>query len=397
MNPVFDLAGIRLDRQTGTLSGLTFEEAAALREALAAGRVILLRGFIEKTWADELRATAHDLLSKAVLLQSSPVSRESSAPVPNHPRVESFPQAQGLTATVRRSWLALPWNASPRGELSVALGLAELRHAIDGSALSSGSTVVSAAAEVMQYPRGGGFQARHGAAIAPGAAVVAVALSQRGRDFTEGGLHVETAAGRVDVDGHLALGDAYLFQSSLLREVTPIDPGKARAGEIDWHHPGGRWTLRPSRRFDPEAARISFEDSLSPGLAPPSGASAGTDDLHAEDVTAEWCALLGIRHAGQRVGPAVVESVGAGEVRFRWAGAAASLAVSCRPARRGPAFCSSALFAIHYRLEGGQSLTALQARFLYALCAATRAAEARQKRDPALRDPPLAARSRRDS
>ena len=66
------------------------------------------------------------------------------------------------------------------------------------------------------------------------------ALSQRGRDFSEGGLFVETAFGRVDVDGHLALGDVCLFSGALASEVRPIDPGKGGASGAAFHHPGGR-------------------------------------------------------------------------------------------------------------------------------------------------------------
>jgi len=206
------------------------------------------------------------------------------------------------------------------------------------------------------------------------------ALSQRGRDFAEGGLFVETTAGRVDVDGHLALGDVCLFSAALASEVMPIDPGKARPSGPDWHYPGGRWELGASLRPAMEIARQSFEARFTCAVVPPADSSSRVTDLAADDVTSRWCALLGIRHVGQRVGPAVVDALDPGEVRFRWEGSAAPLAVSCRPARRGPAFCSSAHFAIHYRLEGARSLTNAEARFLHALCAATRAAESRSTR-----------------
>lgn len=380
MNPVFDHAGIHFDRQSRTLTGLTAEAIAALHEAFSEGRVLLLRSFLDRTWADELRAATHDLLSNATL----PPDRQSAhGPVPDHARIALLREGQGGTARLRRSWLAFGWNPSPGGLTAVARGLDEVRNAVEGrpAGLEVAGDSVPPAAEVMHSPRGGGFCARHGSEQRAGAALIGLALSQRGRDFNEGGLHVETAAGRVDVDGHLALGDACLFQAALVREVVPIDPARSRAGEPDWHSPGGRWVLRPSLQFVEDGARGSWraglEERQSSGLSPPPDSVAPEGDVHAEDVTAEWCALLGIRQAGQRVGPATVDSIHPGEVRFRWPGATAPLGVSCRPARRGPAFCSSSRFAIHYRLNGAQSLTVAQARFLHALCAATRAAEIR--------------------
>lgn len=437
--PVFDHTGMRVLRDSsgagahesvsgssgvgGAVVGLGPDTIAEMRGALAGGRVVLLRSFVERSWADEIRACAHDSLSreaKSANRMSDQAARRSAARasgatrdvvpvVPDHGRVFIDVGGAGNPARVYRTWLGFPWNPSPGGDLSVAFALAWVRRAVEGSEGSEGSEEsagfpelelekaspgegpaggerLSPAVEIDQYPRGGGHRARQPPRGADGRVVCFAALSQRGRDFIEGGLFVETAAGRVDVDGHLALGDVCLFRAALASEILPIDAGKGRAGQPDWHHPGGRWTLSSSARPAAEFARESFDQRADPILPPradspadsPADAASRALDLPPDDVTAEWCALVGIRHVGQRVGPAVVESIEPGEVRFRWPEGAAPLAVSCRPARKGPAFCSSARFALHYRLSGGRSLTQAEARFLHALCATTRAAEGRR-------------------
>lgn len=434
--PVFDHTGMRVLRGSsgagaresvggspgvgGAVVGLGPDTIAEVRGALAGGRVVLLRSFVERSWADEIRACAHDSLSREAETANrmseqaarEPAPRASGADrdvvpgVPDHGRVFLEAGGAGSLARVHRTWLEFPWNPSPGGDLSVALALAWVRRAVEGHEGSgglacfpglelehaspgedlAGAEKLSPAVEIDQYPRGGGHRARQPPREADRRVLCFAALSQRGRDFIEGGLFVETASGRVDVDGHLALGDVCLFRAALASEILPIDAGKGRAGQPDWHHPGGRWTLSPSARPAAEFARESFDRRADPTITPradsladsPADAASRALDLPPDDVTAEWCSLVGIRHVGQRVGPAVVESIEPGEVRFRWPEGSAPLAVSCRPARKGPAFCSSARFALHYRLSGGRSLTQAEARFLHALCATTRAAEGRR-------------------
>jgi hypothetical protein len=96
---------------------------------------------------------------------------------------------------------------------------------------------------VHQYPRGGGGQQRHVDPVSKYARVqTLIMLSERGVDYENGGLYVETKSlGRIELDPLLKLGDLILLSPSIIHGVDQID----HAENLSWLSDDGRWILLP--------------------------------------------------------------------------------------------------------------------------------------------------------
>jgi len=88
------------------------------------------------------------------------------------------------------------------------------------------------AARVHQYPRGGGFFRRHTDHLTSGIASshevryvqVLLVMSQKGRDFYEGGAFVEIRGERVVIDDVTQPGDVVVYDGRTVHGVEDIDP-----------------------------------------------------------------------------------------------------------------------------------------------------------------------------
>ena len=91
--------------------------------------------------------------------------------------------------------------------------------------------------QVMQYPTGDGFIAKHRHALLPQKIGLILNLSRRGFDYTCGGTSFELPGGTVDIEQGHDLGDIALFRCDLDHYVTPVEPASAR----EWELTRGRW------------------------------------------------------------------------------------------------------------------------------------------------------------
>ena len=91
------------------------------------------------------------------------------------------------------------------------------------------------------YPSGKGFLNRHRDPVSYHQLVVPVVIvSEKGRDFQEGGLFVENDLGdRVCVDDITKPGDVVFFNASQVHGVAPIDPTES----LPWTDFSGRWMI----------------------------------------------------------------------------------------------------------------------------------------------------------
>jgi hypothetical protein len=93
--------------------------------------------------------------------------------------------------------------------------------------------------EIIHYPSGGGFFAKHFHALDPQRVGVIVSLSRRGEDYQTGGTGFEVEGETVETEGHHDVGDIALFRYDLGHWVSPCDLEEAMNRES----PKGRWTL----------------------------------------------------------------------------------------------------------------------------------------------------------
>ncbi len=93
--------------------------------------------------------------------------------------------------------------------------------------------------EIIHYPSGGGFFAKHFHLLDPQRVGVIVSLSRYGEDYKTGGTGFEVGEEMVDTEGHHEVGDIALFRYDLGHWVSPCDLEDA----MNPGSPRGRWTL----------------------------------------------------------------------------------------------------------------------------------------------------------
>jgi hypothetical protein len=102
--------------------------------------------------------------------------------------------------------------------------------------------------QLIHYPSGGGFFARHWHNLMPQQLGFIVSLSQRGRDFRNGGTCFEIAGEAVDMEARQGIGDICVWRYDHPHWVTQSD----LADKFDWASDAGRW-VATFAYFDPYA------------------------------------------------------------------------------------------------------------------------------------------------
>tara|TARA_R110002124_G_scaffold155949_1_gene323144 strand:+ start:1113 stop:1862 length:750 start_codon:yes stop_codon:yes gene_type:complete len=100
--------------------------------------------------------------------------------------------------------------------------------------------------QLIHYPAGGGFFARHWHNLSPQKLGFIVSLSQRGRDFRNGGTCFEIEGEVVDMEPHHEIGDICVWRYDHQHWVTQSD----LRDKFDWDSDAGRW-VATFAYFDP--------------------------------------------------------------------------------------------------------------------------------------------------
>lgn len=93
--------------------------------------------------------------------------------------------------------------------------------------------------EIIHYPSGGGFFAKHFHLLEPQKIGIIVSLSKYGEDYKSGGTGFEVDSDIVDSEKYHDIGDIALFRYDLGHWVSPCDIEES----MDDLSPKGRWTL----------------------------------------------------------------------------------------------------------------------------------------------------------
>jgi hypothetical protein len=101
--------------------------------------------------------------------------------------------------------------------------------------------------QLIHYPAGGGFFARHWHNLHPQQLGFIVSLSQRGRDFRNGGTVFEIDGEVVEMEGRQEIGDICVWRYDHHHWVTQSD----LADKFDWGSDAGRW-VATFAYFDPK-------------------------------------------------------------------------------------------------------------------------------------------------
>jgi hypothetical protein len=101
--------------------------------------------------------------------------------------------------------------------------------------------------QLIHYPSGGGFFARHWHSLRPQKLGFIVSMSKRGRDFRNGGTCFAIGDEVVDTEGHQEIGDVLVWRYDHHHWVTQSD----LRDKFDWLSDAGRW-VATFAYFDPK-------------------------------------------------------------------------------------------------------------------------------------------------
>ena len=92
----------------------------------------------------------------------------------------------------------------------------------------------------LHYPTGGGYMETHIDPLKPQTVEMVLAGSQKGKDFSSGGLLVKSKKGNwVNVEKNIKIGDIVMFRPDVPHKVKLIDKNK----KLNWKNELGRWTF----------------------------------------------------------------------------------------------------------------------------------------------------------
>lgn len=100
--------------------------------------------------------------------------------------------------------------------------------------------------QLIHYPSGGGFFARHWHNLTPQKLGFIVSMTKRGRDFSNGGTCFEIDGEVVDTEAHQEIGDILIWRYDHHHWVTQSD----LQDKFDWTSDAGRW-VATFAYFDP--------------------------------------------------------------------------------------------------------------------------------------------------
>lgn len=176
---------------------------------------------------------------------SLPAWHPIAAGAPNHHRMNKWDERAYVRGCFHQ-FSFFPWNQDPFDLFDRMRGVYALKNRLSGHAPTSfldrtPTDGLTARLSVHTYPAGGGDLSPHADPVGPHQLTVpSILLSTPGTDYHTGGLYVLDPHGDpVDVDPHMAPGDALYFNAQTPHGVAPVDPD----ADLDWLSFAGRWSL----------------------------------------------------------------------------------------------------------------------------------------------------------
>lgn len=209
-----------------------------LEKELQNHRPVILRGVVSPDEVTHIRTTCREWARAET--EANP---EIDGSCPNYHRINDWPE-KSQVKSISHQYSFFYWNDDDARVHPLFRRCYKLRNQLSGLspdyALNEIEDGFISVPMVVQYPKGGGCIQPHTDPDNGQKVVMLVILSDRGKDFDEGGLFFTTDDGvKVSVDDKVSAGDAFLFYPQTLHGVDPIDPAKP----IDWNRDDGRWIM----------------------------------------------------------------------------------------------------------------------------------------------------------
>lgn len=239
--PIVEISHIYYDASSGELEGVGERDIEQIRSAITDKKVVIIKRAFEPELLKTIRSSVF-----ATMMQTEASNPAIGPSTPNFFRVDDNP-AKSAVKRVKQLYCSFYWNADVAGETRLMRAMSRFRNNIAG--LDRDYTLngieddgYMTYANISHYPIGSGVLNKHQDPPNKQFAVIIASLSEKGRDFDQGGLFVEVNDAKVNLDDHLALGDIYLMNPKQPHGIDTIDAGE----QTHWQSERGRWILFPA-------------------------------------------------------------------------------------------------------------------------------------------------------
>lgn len=239
--PIVEFHHIHYDSAKCELGNVQARDIEAIRQAITNQQVVVLKRAFDPKMLKVIRAAVFQKMMTTEV--SNPEIRENS---PNFFRIDDNPEKSAVKR-IKQLFCSFYWNDDVAGETQLMRAMSRFRNII--AELDVHYTLEGIEddgymtyANISHYPVGSGMLNKHQDPPNKQFSVIIASLSEKGSDFSEGGLFIDYHGKKVCLDDFLELGDIYLMNPQVPHGVDPIDP----ASVTQWRSEKGRWILFPA-------------------------------------------------------------------------------------------------------------------------------------------------------
>jgi Ca2+-binding EF-hand superfamily protein len=239
---IVKLDEFKFSEENNRILGATEENIAFIRDAISSDKVVILKNVFSKNRLLEIREAVFEYFKTNK--ESNPLVNGKT---PNYHRVDNNPPKSAVKR-IAHKYISFYWNRDLAGETTFMKAMSMLKNRIAN--LEEEFTIHGiekngyiSLPNITQYPKGGGRLNKHIDPENIQFTVMIASMSERGADFSTGGVYVEEDGKKHYLDDILEIGDIFLFKPSLVHGVDDIDP---EIGYPQWNDIGGRWILFPT-------------------------------------------------------------------------------------------------------------------------------------------------------
>lgn len=221
------------------------EDIESIRKDISNGNVVILKSFFTESSMIELRENVYKSFLEYPF--SNP---ELNRRTKNFQRRDENPVKSAVKRT-KQFLVSFYWNRQRFNERDMFLSLTYLRNKVAKLPDRYASNCIEQDGyltypNITHYPAGGGMLNKHIDPPSKQFCVIIAAMSERGRDFTSGGVYFFDGDDKVDLEASLKIGDVYLMNPSIPHGVELIEDSQNTYDGINWAINRGRWILFPA-------------------------------------------------------------------------------------------------------------------------------------------------------
>mgnify|MGYP003141440771 CR=1 FL=1 len=224
------------------IDGYSIKDVEEIRNLIESYNVVILKKVFDKRLIEKIRADVFNFMASTE--ENNPLIEHGVA---NYFRRDNNPEKSAVKR-IKQFVASFYWNKDISGETVLMKAMSRLRNQIAGlppeytlnGIEPDGYMTYS---NITHYPSGGGMLNKHQDPPNKQFTVIISSMSEKGKEFSQGGVYVEIAGKKINLDDILEIGDVYLMNPQMIHGVDTIDPEYLGP---QWDMIAGRWILFPA-------------------------------------------------------------------------------------------------------------------------------------------------------